>query len=183
MAGIFAKASGKPLPTNPDGKKKYKPPVDPNFPKKPESAYLAFSRDYRKVLKNTEPDLAPKDVMTKAAAAWKEADEDIRVKYNKEAAEHMNQYKEEVTKYKAEKEKERNGTAEENAGPSVSSDEGEEEEPPASSQSKKKKAKAAVEATDESNRGLEKSKKKSRKSSKHGGNDTTKPLKKVKKSS
>lgn len=63
--------------------------------KKAMSAYVLFSNDQRKVLKQSSPDLDPKEVMSKLGELWKAASNDVKDKYAKLAADEKERYKRE----------------------------------------------------------------------------------------
>lgn len=101
--------------------------------KKAMTAYVLFSNDQRKVLKQTSPDLDPKEVMSKLGELWKAASSDVKDKYAKLAADEKERYKRELDESVRPKESEPEPEPE----PEVVKEEIVEEEKP------KKKAKAS----------------------------------------
>ena len=77
---------------------------DPNAPKRPLSAFLAYSNARRKELKRRYPDSTNADLSKMLSKMWKEAPEEFRHKYIDEAARRSSVYKEEMAKWKAEQE-------------------------------------------------------------------------------
>lgn len=53
-----------------DGKRKRKPPKDPNAPKRPASSYLIFQNDVRNELKKEHPNLSNNELLSMIAALW-----------------------------------------------------------------------------------------------------------------
>jgi hypothetical protein len=71
-------------------------PKDPAAPKRPMSAFLAFSNKRRAGLKREHPDATNADLSKMLSKTWKEIPEDIKKKYTDEEAELRATYKEEV---------------------------------------------------------------------------------------
>lgn len=66
-----------------------KPVKDTNRPKRPASAYILFTVDYREKIKAKNPGASPTDIMRALAAEWNKQDAAFKAKYEmkKEAAE------------------------------------------------------------------------------------------------
>ena len=78
-------------------KKREKKPKD--APKNARSAYILFSNDMRPDIKREHPDLDAKDTLKALGALWKNADEDIKAKYQELANEDKARFKEEMENY------------------------------------------------------------------------------------
>ncbi len=76
---------------------KKKKPKD--APKNARSAYILFSQDMRPDVKKEQPELDAKDVLKALGALWKNADEDVKAKYQKLADEDKVRFKEEMDNY------------------------------------------------------------------------------------
>jgi HMG (high mobility group) box len=68
-------------------------PKDPTAPKRPMSAFLAFSNKRRAALKRENPDATNADLSKMLSKTWKEADDEMRKKYMDEEAELRAKYK------------------------------------------------------------------------------------------
>lgn len=68
-------------------------PKDPTAPKRPMSAFLAFSNKRRAGLKRENPDATNADLSKMLSKTWKEAPDDLRKKYMDEEAELRAKYK------------------------------------------------------------------------------------------
>lgn len=55
--------------------KKEKKPKDPNAPKRPPSAYLIFQNDVRDNIRQSNPGMPYKEVLSVIASRWKELDD------------------------------------------------------------------------------------------------------------
>lgn len=75
-------------------------PKDPSAPKRPMSAFLAFSNKRRAALKRQNPNATNADLSKMLSKQWKEADDDIRRKYIDEEAKLRAHYKEEMAKWR-----------------------------------------------------------------------------------
>jgi len=73
---------------------------DSEAPKRPMSAFLAFSNKRRKALKRQNPFATNSDLSKMLSKTWKDAPEVIREKYLNEAAILSDQYKEAIAKWK-----------------------------------------------------------------------------------
>lgn len=80
-------------------------PKDPTAPKRPMSAFLAYSNKRRAMVKKKNPDLSNADTSKTLSTMWKEATDQIRQKYIKEELEQRNQYKDAMAAWKIENEK------------------------------------------------------------------------------
>ncbi|EEC43404.1 predicted protein, partial [Phaeodactylum tricornutum CCAP 1055/1] len=69
-------------------------PKDPTAPKRPMSAFLAFSNKRRAALKRQHPDATNADLSKMLSKTWKEAPEELRRKYMDEEAGLRAKYKE-----------------------------------------------------------------------------------------
>lgn len=63
-------------------KKKKKKKVDPNAPKRPMSAFMYFSRDYRSVLKEQHPEASFGELGKLLGSTWRELGSSEREKYS-----------------------------------------------------------------------------------------------------
>jgi HMG (high mobility group) box len=68
-------------------------PKDPTAPKRPMSAFLAFSNKRRAALKRENPDATNADLSKMLSKTWKEAPDDLRKKYMDEEADLRAKYK------------------------------------------------------------------------------------------
>jgi HMG (high mobility group) box len=75
-------------------------PKDPSAPKRPMSAFLAFSNKRRAGLKREHPDATNADLSKMLSKTWKEAPEELRKKYMEEEAELRAHYKVEMSKWR-----------------------------------------------------------------------------------
>lgn len=75
-------------------------PKDPTAPKRPMSAFLAFSNKRRAGLKRQTPNATNADLSKMLSKTWKEADPDLRQKYMGEEAELRGKYKVEMAKWR-----------------------------------------------------------------------------------
>jgi len=75
-------------------------PKDPTAPKRPMSAFLAFSNKRRAALKRQHPDATNADLSKMLSKTWREAPEELRRKYMDEEAELRAQYKIEMAKWR-----------------------------------------------------------------------------------
>lgn len=74
---------------------------DPNAPRKSLSAFMLFSNDHRKIVKESSPDATFGDVGRMVGAAWKELKEKEKSFYTKAAALANKEYLSEMEKYTA----------------------------------------------------------------------------------
>eukprot|EP00977_Amphora_coffeiformis_P018201 scaffold6301_cov165-Amphora_coffeaeformis.AAC.4 len=75
-------------------------PKDPSAPKRPMSAFLAFSNKRRAALKRQHPDATNADLSKMLSKTWKEAEPSLRQKYMDEEAELRSHYKVEMAKWR-----------------------------------------------------------------------------------
>ena len=75
-------------------------PKDPSAPKRPMSAFLAFSNKRRAALKRNHPDATNADLSKMLSKTWKEAEPSLRQKYMDEEAELRANYKVEMAKWR-----------------------------------------------------------------------------------
>ena len=75
-------------------------PKDPSAPKRPMSAFLAFSNKRRAALKRENPDATNADLSKMLSKTWKIIPDDVRKKYMDEEAELRATYKVEVAKWR-----------------------------------------------------------------------------------
>lgn len=75
-------------------------PKDPSAPKRPMSAFLAFSNKRRAALKRQHPDATNADLSKMLSKTWKEAPDELRRKYMDEEAELRETYKVEMAKWR-----------------------------------------------------------------------------------
>lgn len=75
-------------------------PKDPSAPKRPMSAFLAFSNKRRAALKREHPDATNADLSKMLSRIWKEAPEETRSKYVEEEAGLRSHYKVEMGKWR-----------------------------------------------------------------------------------
>lgn len=75
-------------------------PKDPTAPKRPMSAFLAFSNKRRAGLKREHPDATNADLSKMLSKTWREAPEELRKKYMDEEAGLRATYKVEVAKWR-----------------------------------------------------------------------------------
>ncbi|EED79332.1 predicted protein [Postia placenta Mad-698-R] len=64
-----------------DGKRKRKPPKDPNAPKRPASSYLIFQNDVRNELKKEHPNLSNNELLSMIAALWQNMPKEKKESY------------------------------------------------------------------------------------------------------
>jgi hypothetical protein len=76
---------------------------DPNAPKKPCTAYIIFSSDFRKKVKEEEPTISTTDITKRLAQMWKDVDDKTKSKYEKKALEDKKRYEEELKDYNSSK--------------------------------------------------------------------------------
>lgn len=93
-------------------------PKDPSAPKRPMSAFLAFSNKRRAPLKRINPDATNADLSRMLSVTWKEAPDELRKKYMEEEAElrahykvRMAEWRKKVAEEKKEERKERESQA------------------------------------------------------------------------
>lgn len=93
-------------------------PKDPSAPKRPMSAFLAFSNKRRAALKRQTPDATNADLSKMLSVTWKEAPDDLRKKYMEEEAGlratykvKMGDWRKKVAEEKKEERKEREAMA------------------------------------------------------------------------
>lgn len=75
-------------------------PKDPTAPKRPMSAFLAFSNKRRAALKREHPDASNADLSKMLSKTWREADDDLRKKYMDEEADLRAKYKVEMAAWR-----------------------------------------------------------------------------------
>ena len=75
-------------------------PKDPTAPKRPMSAFLAFSNKRRAGLKREHPDATNSDLSKMLSKTWKEAPEELKKKYMDEEAQLRATYKVEMAKWR-----------------------------------------------------------------------------------
>lgn len=75
-------------------------PKDPSAPKRPMSAFLAFSNKRRAALKREHPNATNADLSKMLSRSWKEAPDDVRSKYTEEEASLRSHYKTEMGKWR-----------------------------------------------------------------------------------
>lgn len=75
-------------------------PKDPSAPKRPMSAFLAFSNKRRAALKRQHPDATNADLSKMLSKTWKEAEQPLRQKYMDEEAGLRAHYKVEMGKWR-----------------------------------------------------------------------------------
>jgi hypothetical protein len=75
-------------------------PKDPSAPKRPMSAFLAFSNKRRAALKRQHPDATNADLSKMLSKTWKEAEPSLRQKYMDEEADLRQTYKVEMAKWR-----------------------------------------------------------------------------------
>lgn len=75
-------------------------PKDPTAPKRPMSAFLAFSNKRRAALKRQHPDATNADLSKMLSKTWKEAPMEMKSKYMEEEAELRAKYKVEMAKWR-----------------------------------------------------------------------------------
>jgi len=68
-------------------------PKDPTAPKRPMSAFLAFSNSRRAMVKRQNPDATNAEISKTLSNMWKEAPDDLRQKYIDEEYGKRQQYK------------------------------------------------------------------------------------------
>ena len=73
---------------------------DPSAPKRPLSAFLAYSNTRRKALKQQYPDATNADLSKMLAKMWKEAPTDFRQEFIDEAAKKSEAYKVEMAEWR-----------------------------------------------------------------------------------
>ena len=75
-------------------------PKDPSAPKRPMSAFLAYSNKRRAALKRQHPDATNADLSKMLSKTWKELSMDLKSKYMEEEAELRAKYKVEMAKWR-----------------------------------------------------------------------------------
>ena len=86
--------------TGPPGGASAKKQRDPNAPKRPMSAFLAFANSRRAEVKAQNPDCSNGEISKILSNMWKEAAEEVTQKYRDEEAEKWKNYKIEMVAYK-----------------------------------------------------------------------------------
>nr|GEU64918.1 high mobility group B protein 6-like isoform X2 [Tanacetum cinerariifolium] len=81
-------------------KKKNKKVVDPNKPKRPTYSFFIFSKETRRELSKEKPGISNAQVTALNSVKWKELSEEEKQKWNAEAAQAMEAYKNELEEYK-----------------------------------------------------------------------------------
>lgn len=76
-------------------------PKDPSAPKRPMSAFLAFSNKRRASLKRQYPDASNADLSKMLSKQWKEADHELKSKYTEEEAGLRAKYKTAMAEWRA----------------------------------------------------------------------------------
>lgn len=79
---------------------------DPNAPKRPMSAFLAFSNQRRAALKRKNPDATNADLSKMLSVAWKEASPEFKAEYVEEEARLREQYKIDIVAWRKKKSEE-----------------------------------------------------------------------------
>jgi upstream-binding transcription factor len=75
-------------------------PKDTDAPKKPKSAYLIFCQENREKIKQENPDIQPKEILTKLGSLWQLIkNEPASNKYVKKALEEKTRYDSELSEY------------------------------------------------------------------------------------
>ena len=75
-------------------------PKDPTAPKRPMSAFLAFSNKRRAPLKREHPDSTNSDLSKMLSISWKQAPDNVRKQYTEEEADLRERYKVEMAKWR-----------------------------------------------------------------------------------
>lgn len=88
------KLAGKAMPLDADGKKKKRKKriVDPNAPKRPQSAYVRYLQDTRPTIVQENPDLKQTEIMAKIGNLWSGLETAKKAKY-------QNTYEKELKKW------------------------------------------------------------------------------------
>lgn len=69
-------------------------------PKRSRTAYNYFSAEYRKTVKENNPEMGPKDILREVGAVWKTLTDADKAKYNTLAAEDKERYTKELSEHK-----------------------------------------------------------------------------------
>jgi len=84
-------------------KKKEKKAKDPNAPKKPQTAFFVYLREQRQVVKDKNPTMKPKELVSELGRLWKEMSDEDKKEFKDKAELEKTKYKEEVKKYEENK--------------------------------------------------------------------------------
>jgi len=91
---------------NPENKKVRKPKVKKEGPKKPKSAFMFFSQERRKTLKEEQPDLKITDASKVIGSEWRKLTDSDKGPYNQLAQQDKERYMKEKEEAKAQESKE-----------------------------------------------------------------------------
>ena len=89
--------------------KKSKTKKDKNAPKGVKNAYILFCADNRDQVKEENPKMNAKEIISELARLWKESDEDVKGEYQDKAAEDKKRYESEMEEYVPSEEEESKG--------------------------------------------------------------------------
>jgi len=80
-------------------KRKRRHEIDPDAPKKPDSAYILFVKEQQKKLKQEFPSLSSREIFTKIAGIWGQTTEEEKNSFSHKAEDLKNQYLKELEDY------------------------------------------------------------------------------------
>ncbi|CAG8728987.1 4486_t:CDS:2, partial [Acaulospora morrowiae] len=89
------------IESKPKKAKKHKDPKDPNAPKKPANAYLLFSNIKRKEIKDKNPNVDAKGIITLIGEAWRKLSEEEKKPYKEMVEDAKKKYEEDMKAYNA----------------------------------------------------------------------------------
>ena len=72
---------------------------DKNAPKGAKNSYIFFCADNREQVKEENPEMNAKEIVSKLASLWQEADEEVKAEYQEKAAQDKQRYQEEMAGY------------------------------------------------------------------------------------
>jgi hypothetical protein len=100
MAGYTPPEKESDSSSSDDGPKKKKAKKDPNAPKRAMNAYMYFMQDQRAAVKEKNPKLTNKELLSELGAEWKKLSDKDKEPYNQKAADDKTRYQNEMKKYK-----------------------------------------------------------------------------------
>ena len=72
---------------------------DKNAPKGAKNSYIFFCADNREQVKEENPEMNAKEIVSKLASLWQEADEDVKAEYQEKASQDKQRYQEQMADY------------------------------------------------------------------------------------
>ncbi|KAH8548643.1 high mobility group box domain-containing protein, partial [Umbelopsis sp. PMI_123] len=79
----------------------HKEKKDPNAPKQPVSSYLYFCNDRRAKMKEEQPSINPKELVSLLGKEWRALDENAKKQWERKASEDKERYQKQLEAYKS----------------------------------------------------------------------------------